>query len=860
MRRRHLLVPVLALVVATGLIIPLSLPASATINGTLVVGSNAITAGNSTSATATFAVSPPVGASNQVEILLAPVGATTGTASLSLTSQTATPALGVCVAGASSVVCPWAGANNGASATIVVSLSTSSDASGTWRITSRWSNNQGGPTVIATQDVTVTAPPPSADLSITKVDSPDPVLPGATLTYTLGYANNGPNAAVGVQVLDTLPAGVTFDSATSDQGTCSEAVGVVTCAIGALAAGAGGEIDIVVTVDPDVTPGAVLTNNATISATSPTDPDTSNNGASASTTVPEIADLGIDKSDDVDPVLPGAALTYTIGYVNFGPSVAAAVQIVDTLPGAVTFVSASPDQGTCSESAGVVTCDIGSVGSGSNGEVTIDVTVSPSAVPGSVMTNNVTISMDPSIVDLDPSDNSTSETTTIQAVADMSISKSDDVDPAAAGTQLTYTIEYDNLGLSDATGVTVVDTLPGEVIFVSATPDQGSCSETAGVVTCDLGDVAAAAAAGQIVIVVDIPADTPPGTISNTAAISSDIVDQVPANDTTVETTQVVTVADLSIGKEDAIDPVMTGGQIVYTLTYENLGPSDTTGVQVVDTLPASVDFVSATPDQGSCGEAAGTVTCDLGALSVGDSGQIIIVVDVPSDAPEGTISNTATISSDGDDPEPGNDSAVETTTVGAAADLSVTKVGTPDPVTAGDDLTYTITYSNAGPSFAIDVVVTDTLPTGVTYVSATPDSGTCAEAGGVVTCQIGNLAPGSGGSTQIVVTVPSDAPSVSMTNDVTVSSSTPDPTPGNNAAVAAVEVLAEGSTTTTTTPSPPTTDPSTTTSTIPSTTTTADIDDLPFTGQDTRLLAAMGLSMLLLGLLVLARRRPENE
>jgi uncharacterized repeat protein (TIGR01451 family)/LPXTG-motif cell wall-anchored protein len=631
--------------------------------------------------------------------------------------------------------------------------------------------------------------------------------------------------------------------------------------LGTLAAGASGDIDIAVTVDPGIAPGTVLTNNAGISAVSPTDPDTSNNGASTSTTVPEIADLGISKSDDVDPVLPGAGLTYTIDYINYGPSVATGVEIVDTLPVDATFVSATPDQGTCSESGGVVTCDIGSVGSGSNGQVAIDVTVSPSAIPGSVLTNNVIISMDPSTVDVDTSDNSTSETTTIQAVADMSIDKADEEDPVAAGTQLTYDIGYDNLGLSDATGVTVVDSLPGEVVFVSATPDQGSCSEAAGVVTCDLGDVPVDASVGQILVVVDVPADTTPGTISNTAVISSDLVDQVPGNDTVVETTQVVSVADLSITKEDAIDPVMTGDQIVYTLTYENIGPSDTTGVQVVDTLPAGVVFVSATPDQGTCGEAAGIVTCDLGALSVGDSGQIFIVVDVPSDASAGTVSNRATISSDGDDPVPGNDSATETTTVGAAADLSITKVGTPDPVTAGDDLTYTITYSNAGPSSAIDVVVIDTLPTGVTFVSATPDTGSCSEASGVVTCPVGNLGAGSGGSIQIVVAVPSNAQSGSITNEVTVSSSTPDPTPGNNATVAALEVVAEGTTTTTTTPSSTTTtvSPSTTT-TAPSTTATSDIDDLPFTGQDTRLLAAVGLSMLLLGLLVLARRRPENE
>jgi uncharacterized repeat protein (TIGR01451 family)/LPXTG-motif cell wall-anchored protein len=284
-----------------------------------------------------------------------------------------------------------------------------------------------------------------------------------------------------------------------------------------------------------------------------------------------------------------------------------------------------------------------------------------------------------------------------------------------------------------------------------------------------------------------------------------------------------------------------------------------------VDTLPAGVTFVSATPDQGTCSQASVTVTCGIGALSVGDSGQIFIEVEVPADSSAATISNTATISSDVSDPESSNDTATEDTTVGAAADLSITKVGTPDPVIAGDNVTYMITYSNAGPSDAIDVVVTDTPPAGVAVVSTTPGTGTCSEASGLVTCMLGNLTPGNGGSIQIVVSIPSDTPSGSITNDVAVASATTDPTPGNNAAVATVEVAAAGTTTTTTTATT-TTPPSTTTSTTPtittapSTTTTVDIDDLPLTGQDMRLFVAVGLSMLLSGLLVLARRRTGSE
>ena len=83
----------------------------------------------------------------------------------------------------------------------------------------------------ASAQTTVTA---TADLSLTKTDAPDPVLEGEQITYTLTVHNSGPQSATGVALTDTLPAGVTFDSVTSDQGTCSEASGIVECALGTI--------------------------------------------------------------------------------------------------------------------------------------------------------------------------------------------------------------------------------------------------------------------------------------------------------------------------------------------------------------------------------------------------------------------------------------------------------------------------------------------------------------------------------------------------------------------------------------------------------------------------------------------------
>ena len=118
-----------------------------------------------------------------------------------------------------------------------------------------------------------------------------------------------------------------------------------------------------------------------------------------------------------------------------------------------------------------------------------------------------------------------------------------------------------------------------------------------------------------------------------------------------------------------------------------------------------------------------------------------------------GTISNTATVASSVNDPSTANNTASASTTVNPAADLAVTKTDSPDPVAVGQQLTYTVGVSNAGPSSATGITLTDTLPAGVTFNSATPTQGSCSQASGTVTCSLGTLANAASASVSIKVT-----------------------------------------------------------------------------------------------------------
>ena len=132
--------------------------------------------------------------------------------------------------------------------------------------------------------------------------------------------------------------------------------------------------------------------------------------------------------------------------------------------------------------------------------------------------------------------------------------------------------------------------------------------------------------------------------------------------------------------------------------------------------------FDSATPSQGSCSEASGTVTCSLGTIA--DQADATVEIKVhPTVA--GTITNQATVSATTADPVLVNNSTSADDHRDPAADLSLTNTDSPDPVLAGQLLTYTLTAQNAGPSDATEVELTDDLPAGVTFDSATPSQGT---------------------------------------------------------------------------------------------------------------------------------------
>ena len=117
---------------------------------------------------------------------------------------------------------------------------------------------------------------------------------------------------------------------------------------------------------------------------------------------------------------------------------------------------------------------------------------------------------------------------------------------------------------------------------------------------------------------------------------------------------------------------------------------------------------------------------------------------------------NTAAVSSGVSDPVSGNNSASDTDTIDTSADLSVSKSDGVTSVTAGAATvhTYTITVSNAGPSDATGVSLTDTFPAGFSRGTVTPSQGTCTGSPSF-SCALGTIAAGGSKTVTASYTVP---------------------------------------------------------------------------------------------------------
>ena len=580
-----------------------------------------------------------------------------------------------------------------------------------------------------------------ADLALTQT-GPASVGAGGQATYNVTVTNNGPNAALNVVLGDPMPAGVILASVTGD---CTS----FPCTFASLGSTASKTATVTYALPTGYDTANPLVNTASVTGDTE-DPNAANNTASVTTAVTSSADLAVAMTGPANLDASGS-ISYTISVTNNGPSMAQSVSVADATPAGLTFVS---NTGDCTSA---FPCTFASLASGATKTIAATFTV-PDGYAQANIVNTANVSS--STADPVSGNNSASVTTTFTNSADLALAMTGPANAGAAG-NVSYTITLTNNGPSPARTISLADATPAGLTFVG---NSGDCTTA---FPCAFASLASGATK-TIVATFAVPDSYAQANVVNSASVSSATPDPSNANNSASVTTTISHSADLALTMQ-ASSGAVRGGTVTYTIAVTNKGPGGASAVSVADATPAGLVFVS---NSGDCTTA---FPCSLGNVANGAVKIINATFSVPANyAGANPIVNSATVSSTTIDPVPGNNTAAASASVSDSADVSVTQNGTA-AVLAGNNVSYTVTIVNAGPSDAAAVAVADATPSGLTLVGVTGD---CTS----LPCSLGTVAAGTSRSYVVTFTVPAGyAGSNPISNVASASSSTNDPNLDNN-------------------------------------------------------------------------------
>ena len=628
--------------------------------------------------------------------------------------------------------------------------------------------NSGGTTDAPSRGEFCVTPP--ANLAFQKTADKSSVTGGVqtAIQYTLAFSNTGQTKATGVEIVDTLPAGVSFVSSTLNGAAITPAqagqqltfTGVrssTDATPGEVSGGASGSLVIQATVDASAT--GALTNTASISST-----QTGPNAASTTTNVQGgsgTPQLGVQLSADRTVAAPGDTVTYTVTLVNLGTATANNVQLSNPLP-LRSYYTYGACSGGCVVGGNTAQWTLPSLPAGGSASYTFTMLVGTSGLnPGVTVVPDQASALATSLASVD------SNTVNVSISGNPQLGFTKQVSGPATpvpGQTLTYTLTVTNTGSAPATAVVVTDPIPSGLRYggtSSASVGTASFDAVNNRMVFQVGNLASGAtatlsfqatvqalAAGSTPIVntasvaaQNAPARTASATVTASAEPQLTLTKQAPAQvgypaatltQSAANTTQlrvndtsqialdqyvavggsVARVVDLSPTTLTLASPVTaTAGSVLqaaitYTLTYQNTGTANANGVTLTDTLPTGMSWIAAEPAASVAGN---TVTWALGNLEPDASGSVQLVA-LPVGA--GTYLNQASIqcATCGTPVQ-----ASATTSVGG---LVVSKRTTTPTIAAGALADYVIEVRNTASTAIAGVAVTDVLPPGFQYES----------------------------------------------------------------------------------------------------------------------------------------------
>jgi len=462
-----------------------------------------------------------------------------------------------------------------------------------------------------------------------------------------------------------------------------------------------------------------------------------------------------------DPVSPGDLITYTLTFGNTG-GLAPGVTVTATTPANTTFVSAAPAPASAPApgGTGAVTWNVADLPTGGSSAVLLTVQVNVGLLDGTLIVNTgyaTTSTLTSPVIGSDL-------VATVVNAPSLVLSKSARPNPVVVGDTLTYTLVCSNRGDKSLTEVVVRELFDPDLTLVSAVPAPDSG-------TTDQWTIPflAKAASKRIVVQLQVNSAAVPGSVThNFARAEDDLGDASNA----YQDTAVAATPTLSALLDAVPDPAQPTQNVVYTLTYENGGASDLSGVVVAATYDNELAFVSAfpAPDTGTNNQ-----QWTIGNLPAGTAGRIYVTMAPTVALLEGWQAGLRMLVT-------GNSvTLISSQVAGAAAqiatlftkepppyELAITGVPRNPSLGVNSTVSYSIRVNNFSPNLATNVLVTNVLPTGLTFDSALPPP--TSDVGQTLEWKFPTLA--SGASELILLRAvldPTSAPGTALEDDVTV-------------------------------------------------------------------------------------------
>ncbi len=530
-------------------------------------------------------------------------------------------------------------------------------------------------------------------------------------------------------------AGLAFVSASVSTGSTSFADGQVVAALGNLASGG----QDVVTVVLQAAAAGSVTETAAVTSDS-LDPNLSNNNATVTTVIDPACDLDVHIAADTDVAASGVGFDYTVTVTNNGPSDATSITLADTLPSGVSLVSDTSDSGvTPTVANGVVTVAIDTLPAGAT--ATLALAVTTTAPAGSSLVDSATVQG--AEADPNTANNSATLSLPVRGVSDLSVTATADPASGYVGLPITFTIDVTNNGPADEPDAVLSGALPsGAAVDSTSSTQGGDPPVNEGILTADLGSLAAGQTAAVTVVVTPGAADV--GLMTAGFSVQGQDYDPVPLNNAAAIGVPVAATSDLAAAIVPSNAPAVAQLPWSYSVVVTNHGPSAATGVVATVPMPAGVSFVSASSSQGdSPTMQSGSLTAELGAIASGASATVTVDIE-PMPAGGGTVPLTATVAGDQYDPDPANNRASLSFAVNPSVAVALAMTSTPQTVLSGQIVTFIASVANQGSTPATDVVVAMPSVNGLNCVSSTPSQGAMALVSGQFVANLGNLPAGA--------------------------------------------------------------------------------------------------------------------